>query len=560
MSESEIIYRNTFENTGNPTIVVDQHGGIVYVNTQFSDFCGMDKASLAGRKNISEFFFGNEQNSISFPGLVETAGKEVLASPAEYVFENSRGERKIVFLKISPLGLDEQYIISFTDVTPIKEVEKQLQFQAFHDPLTGLPNRVLFQDRLKQAIKKKKRYTSYDYGLMFIDLDRFKAINDTLGHDIGDQMLVEVGSRIADCVREVDTVGRFGGDEFLVLLENVHDKNCCDVVSNRLLDKFQEPIELHGHEIIMTLSMGVLVSTEQPAEDTDVIRLADMSMYEAKKKGRNQVVYTHEIRDKEIEERLYLENHLQRGIKRDEFFVQYQPLMDLSDNCLYGFETLVRWNHPELGVVPPNSFIPIAEETGLIIALGRKIFEIAFRDFAGWRAKYPEAADLYLSLNLSVKQVLQSDLINDIRQAAESADLPLDKINLEITESIFIDDMERAVNTINELKKLGVSISIDDFGTGYSSIKYLNQFSIDVVKIDKVLIDNINGNNKNLSIVASMLELCQRLNLSAMAEGIEELDQLEKLKSMNCRFGQGFYFAPPQDKAVIEKLISKETA
>ncbi|MBS3810183.1 MAG: bifunctional diguanylate cyclase/phosphodiesterase, partial [Desulfobacterales bacterium] len=364
----------------------------------------------------------------------------------------------------------------------------------------------------------------------------------------------------SECVREVDTVARFGGDEFLVLLENVHDKNCCDVVSRRLLEKFQEPIDLCGHEITMTLSMGVLVSTEQPAEDTDVIRLADMSMYEAKKQGRNQVVYTHEIKDKEIEKRLYLENHLQRGIKRGEFFVQYQPLMDLTANCLYGFETLVRWNHPELGVVPPNSFIPIAEETGLIIPLGRKIFEMAFRDFAGWRAKYPGADDLFLSLNLSVKQVLQSNLTHDIRQAAESVDLPLDKINLEITESIFIDDMESAVNTINELKKLGVSISIDDFGTGYSSIKYLNQFSIDVVKIDKVLIDNINGNNTNLNIVSSMLELCRRLNLNAMAEGIEELDQLEKLKTMNCRFGQGYYFSPPRDKAVIEKLISKEIA
>ncbi|MCF8112154.1 MAG: EAL domain-containing protein, partial [Desulfobacteraceae bacterium] len=245
-------------------------------------------------------------------------------------------------------------------------------------------------------------------------------------------------------------------------------------------------------------------------------------------------------------------------IKKGEFFVQYQPLMDLSDNSLYGFETLVRWNHPVLGVVPPNSFIPIAEETGLIIALGRKIFEMAFRDFAGWRAKYPEAADLYLSLNLSVKQVLQSDLTNDIIKMAEAADLPLDKINLEITESIFIDDMERAVNTINELKQLGVSISIDDFGTGYSSIKYLNQFSIDVVKIDKMLIDNINGDNTNLNIVASVLELCQRLNLNAMAEGIEELAQLEKLKTMNCRFGQGYYFSPPRDKAVIEQLLGKK--
>lgn len=561
LSKSEIIYRNTFENTGNPTVIVDGEGTIVYTNSRFSSFSGWGREHLRQAKNIGDFLKPEGAADLVFAGLLEAAGKDGnRQKPTEYIFENSRGEQKTVFVNISPLGLDDQYILSLTDITPIKEAERQLQFQAFHDPLTRLPNRVLFQDRLKQAIKKKKRYPSCNYALIFIDLDRFKTVNDTLGHHIGDQLLVKVGQRIAASVREIDTVGRFGGDEFLVLLEDVQDKTCCQTVASRIMQKFREPIMVEENEIMTTISMGILLSGDRHVEHTDVIRLADMSMYEAKKLGRNRVVYSDEIEDKEIERRLYLENQMQRGIEKGEFFVQYQPLMDLTSDRLYGLETLVRWDHPELGVIPPNTFIPIAEETGLIIPLGRKILELAFRDFAAWRARYPVARELCLSINISVKQMLQGDLVADIRQVAQSVELPLDNVNLEITESIFIDDMARAIETINELKNLGLSISIDDFGTGYSSLKYLNQFSIDLVKIDKVLIHNLAGNQTNFNIVASMLELCRKLNLEAMAEGIEDIGQLEKLKKMNCRLGQGYYFAPPQDKGVIEKLLRKKIA
>mgnify|MGYP006286636355 CR=1 FL=1 len=554
VSKSEVLYRNTFENTGNPTIVVDQKGTIVHVNSEFAAFSGWEREALSGRRNIDEFLAC--EGRIGFARILETAGKDHLDAPQEYEFENRGHEHKTVFLKISPLGLENQYIVSFADITPIKEAEKQLQFQAFHDPLTRLPNRVLFQDRLKQAIKKKKRYPDYNYAIVFIDLDRFKSINDTMGHNVGDDLLVKVGQRIASSVRELDTVARFGGDEFLILLEDIQDQNCCDIVIRRILEQFRLPLEVGGHEVVMTLSLGVLISSENQVEHADAVRLADMSMYEAKRQGRNQVVYAHQIQNREIERRLVLENHLQTGIQKGEFFVQYQPLMDLATNRLYGVEALVRWRHPELGIIPPNSFIPIAEETGLIIPLGRKIFEMAFADFAAWKTNFASAKDLCLSVNLSVKQMLQSNLAADIQAMARDAGLSLENINLEITESLFIDDMEQAVKTIGELKGLGIAISIDDFGTGYSSLKYLNQFSIDLVKIDKILIDNINGNLTNYNIVASMLELCAKLNLKAMAEGIEDIDQLEKLQGMNCPFGQGYYFAPPRDRNVIEEMLA----
>ncbi|MCF8106847.1 MAG: EAL domain-containing protein, partial [Desulfohalobiaceae bacterium] len=553
LSKSEIIYRNTFENTGNPTLVVDSQGEIVYSNTEFLQFSGYTRKQLIGRKKISDFIIQDPQ--FSFPRLLSSAKRDPRGKPTEYTFENQANQRKTVFLKISALGLDDQYIISLTDVTTLKEVEKKLHFQAFHDPLTNLPNRLLLQDRLAQAIKKKKRHQNFNYAVIFIDLDRFKTINDTLGHHLGDQLLIQVARKLSKSIRDMDTLARFGGDEFVILLEDIQGAQDCELVSQRIINEFKEPLDLNGHEIFLTMSMGILVSTEQQVEQADVIRLADMSMYEAKKKGRNQVIYFHEIEDKDIEQKLLLENHLQSAIQKGEFFVQYQPLIDLNTNLLYGLETLVRWRHPELGIVPPNSFIPIAEETGLIIPLGQKIFELAFTDFVRWLSRFSLADKLCLSINLSVKQLFEKDCVENIRTMAAEAGLPLEKVNLEITESIFIDNTTQVLQTINKLKKLGISISIDDFGTGYSSLKYLNQFSIDLVKIDKLLTKNITRDKTNFNIVSSMLELCAKLDIKVMAEGIEELQQLDKLKEMKCHLGQGFYFAHPQNRKVIEQML-----
>ena len=556
LSKSEITYRNTFENTGNPTIVVDAAGLITYSNSQFLAFSGWDRDALVNRRNIAAFIDGS--GSPGFSTLLKNAEADPGEQPTEYTFEDRGRRQKTVLLKISPLGIEDQYIISINDITAIKDAETKLQFQAFHDPLTHLPNRVLFQDRLEQAIKKKKRYSDYNFAVIFIDLDRFKSINDTMGHDIGDALLIQTARRISDSVREVDTVARFGGDEFLILLEDIHRRENCAVVTDRILSQFQYPMHIDGQDIGMTLSMGVFIAGEQSLEQTDIVRLADMSMYEAKKQGRNRVVYTRDIPEKEIERNLYLENQLQKSIQKEEFFVQYQPLVDLRTNELYGLETLVRWKHPELGIIPPNHFIPIAEETGLIIGLGRKIFEMAFSDFARWRSGYAQARGLRLNINLSVRQILQENLVADIERIAEATGMPLDQLTLEITESIFIEDAVRAVETINQLKALGISISIDDFGTGYASLHYLNQFDVDLVKIDKLLIDDISNNMTNFNIVASMLELCRKLDLKVMAEGIENEGQLEKLKQMQCWLGQGYYFSTPQDSAVAEAMISRQ--
>jgi PAS domain S-box-containing protein len=534
LEKSEIIYRNTFENTGNPTIIANSIGMITHSNSRFLEFSGYDTNDLINKKNICDFIIQERQSN--FSRLLQESKRDNLNnSNSEYIFEIQSIGKKAVFLKISPLGIDDQYIISLTDVTALKNVEKQLQYQALHDPLTNLPNRMLFQDRLKQAIRKKSRQSHYKYAVLFIDLDRFK--------------------NIVKCVRKLDTVARFGGDEFVVLLEDVQSNKVCDLVSQRIVREFQEPIIIDGHDIYMTISMGVLFCSDKQIQESDAIRLADISMYEAKKKGRNKVVYFHEIEDKEIERKLKIEHQLQQAIQKGEIFVQYQPLVNLNTNELYGIETLVRWNHPELGILLPDTFIPIAEETGLIIPLGQKIFQLAFHDFADWIIQYPKAGELYLSINLSVKQMLENDIVEDIRKTALKYNIPFKNVNLEITESIFIDEIERTAQTIHNLKKSGISISINNFGTGYCSLKYLKQFAIDLVKIDKFLINNIANDETHLDIVASMLDLCKNLDLNVLAEGIETVEQLNRLKELQCRLGQGYYFSPPLDKIAMEQLL-----
>ena len=553
LSQSEVIYRNTFENTGNPTVITDKNGMILFANSRFVSFSGWERSRLEGGKKFTDFII--RSGRFDFRVLLKEAGHDNPADPTSYIFETGYAEKKMVFLGVSPLGIDDRYIISISDVTTIKEAEKKLQHQALHDPLTGLPNRTLLQDRLRQAVKKKRRNKKKDYALIFIDLDRFKSVNDTLGHAAGDELLIETAKWLQEALRDVDTVSRFGGDEFVILLEGISDKKDCDALARRILERFTIPVSIGDKELFINMSLGILISSHQDVSEADVIRLADMSMYEAKKRGQNRIVYSHEIEDGEIEQRLYLENELQKGILEDAFFIQYQPLIRLDTNELFGVEALVRWRHPKLGTIPPNTFIPIAEESGLIIPLGKKILELAFTDFAGWVSRFGPKG-LHLSINLSVRQLLHADIVADIRDAAEKCGFLTEHLCIEITESLFIDDTRQVADTISRLKEMGISISIDDFGTGYSSLKYLNQFSIDMVKIDRLLINNITENKTNFNIVASMLQLCETLNLEVMAEGIEDLRQLEELIAMKCHLGQGYYFSPPQDKAAIEQYIA----
>jgi len=556
LRNSEIIYRNIFENTGNATIIINREGNILLANSQFIAFSEYSKDDLENRKSIFDFF--PQENHVQ-------ALEEILSDPShqpqeqsrEYLFRDKQELERFVLLYVHPLGIENKYIVSFSDISKIKQAEQELNFQAYHDSLTQLPNRALLEDRLSQAIKKSYLQANYNYALLFIDIDRLKIVNDTMGHSAGDTMIQQAAHRLQRCVRDVDTVARFGGDEFVILLEGVHTAQECEIVVQRIYREFSSPLEILDREVMITLSIGIYVGTHELLPSEEVIRCADLVMYQAKQQGRNKYLYHNELESKQEENKLYIENELSKAIQSEEIFLNYQPILDLRNGAIYGLEVLTRWEHPEWGVIPPGTFIPIAENTGLMVPLGRKILEMAFARFHDWITVNPEMNDIFLCLNLSVNQLLHSDIVSDIRHIADRTGMPLENIHLEITESVFIDEAKYATSVINQFKDKGVHISIDDFGTGYSSLRYLDQFAIDLIKIDKELVQKISTQETSKYIVESMLSLNEKLGIQVVAEGIEDEEQLRTLQGMNCHLGQGFLFSQPMHAEEIEQYFAE---
>lgn len=554
LRRSEIVYRNVFENTGNPTIILDKNGLIILSNTQFIAFSKYKREDLINKKNLQEFI-PKEEDWNTLKDMFSNTSISLQERGQEFIFYDRENKKSFVLLHVYPLGIDGNYIVSFSDITKIKKAEKKLNFQAYHDTLTRLPNRAFLEDRLNQAIKKSYLEPDFNYALLFIDIDRLKIINDTMGHAAGDELIKKTAEKLGRCVRDVDTVSRFGGDEFVILLEGLNQVQDCDLVVQRIYNEFVQPINIQEKEQIVTLSMGIYIGTNELLPSEKVIQAADIAMYRAKSQGRNSLVYYSEQEGSEQEIKLELEGELSKAIHKEEIFLHYQPIINLTNNQIYGLEALVRWKHPKLGFISPGKFIPIAEETGLIVPLGKKIFQLAFAQFRNWLDKYPWIENIFLCLNLSVKQLINSDILEDIMIMAKHTGMPLENLHLEITESVFIEDDGYACQLIQELKELGISISIDDFGTGYSSLRYLDRFSIDIIKIDKELIQKIDLQETSLHIIESMMSLSKKLYLNVVAEGIEKASQLECLKKLQCHLGQGFLFAKPMSSEKIEQLI-----
>jgi diguanylate cyclase (GGDEF)-like protein/PAS domain S-box-containing protein len=558
LRESEIIYRNIFENTGNATIIIDNNGLILLSNSQFLAFSKYTREELEKIQDIFHFF-PQESHCAIIQNLLTSHPGHSQALPQEFLFQDSEGNQRFVLLYIHSLGIDNKYILSFSDISKIKQAEKELNFQAFHDTLTQLPNRALLEKRLSQAVKKAYLQADYNYAVLFIDIDRLKIINDTLGHNAGDEMIKQTSERLRTCIRDVDTVARFGGDEFVILLEGVHNARECEIVLQRIYREFHSPLNVGGREMMLTLSTGIFLGDRQLQDSEEIIRCADLAMYQAKKLGRNKYIYHNEQECRREENNLYLENELSKAIQSDsDIFLTYQPILNLHSGAIYGLEVLTRWNHTQRGMLSPGKFIPIAENTGLMVPLGKKILSMAFSQFCAWLEAYPDLKEIFLCLNLSVNQLLQGDIVANISDAAAQAGMPLENIHLEITESVFIDEATYASAVINELKEKGIHVSIDDFGTGYSSLRYLDQFAIDLIKIDKELVQKITTQNTSYSIVESMLSLNQKLGIQVVAEGIENVDQLRTLQRMECHLGQGFLFSRPMTSRELEQYFSRD--
>jgi diguanylate cyclase (GGDEF)-like protein/PAS domain S-box-containing protein len=444
-------------------------------------------------------------------------------------------------------------VVNYRDITTRKALEDELRHQAFHDSLTGLANRALFADRLDHALSRTRR-ARHSLAVLFIDLDDFKSVNDSRGHGEGDRLLVAVAERLHGALRAGDTIARMGGDEFAVLVEDPADANEPVEVAQRLLTTLQDPFEGGGKDLFVHASVGVAISTaKQTAEE--LLRNADISMYTAKRNGKNRIEVFEPSMHTAALAHLDLKGDLERALMRGEFVVLYQPVMHLESRDVVGVEALLRWHHPERGLVGPTEFIPVAEETGLIIPLGRWVLEQACRQARLWDLESPGLA-LTMNVNVSGRQVTEPGFVDDVAQVLRVTGLDPARLVLEFTEGVLIRDSEATMATLGELKRLGVRLAIDDFGTGYSSLSYLRQFPIDVLKIDRSFVASMSNGPDQAALVRSILRLSETLHLETVAEGIEEVEQLESLLSLGADLGQGFFFAEALDPDSISKLLT----
>jgi diguanylate cyclase (GGDEF)-like protein len=431
----------------------------------------------------------------------------------------------------------------------------ELARQAFRDPLTGLPNRALFIDRLSHALTRRERRREH-VAVLFLDLDRFKVINDSLGHGVGDQLLVALSQRLAGCLRPEDTIARLGGDEFAVLLEDVTDASAAVAVAERLGGELTRPFSFEGRELFITASVGIALTTALRTTPEDLIRDADLAMYHAKARGKARCeVFDHSL-SQPAQERMRLELDLRNAIARGDFALHYQPVVSLDTGRIAEVEALVRWRHRERGLLFPAEFIALTEETGLIVSLGRFILREACRQLREWQAATPAMGPLSMSVNLSARQLQQSDLVEDVAAALAESGIDPAALRLEITETAVMHDAPATLTRLEALRRLGVRLAIDDFGTGYSSLGYLKRFPVDTLKIDRSFVKGLGRDAEDSAIVRAVITVARSLGLSVTAEGIETDEQLAQLRALGCDRGQGYYFARPTAGDGIARLIA----
>ncbi|MEC4990649.1 MAG: EAL domain-containing protein [Oscillatoria sp. PMC 1068.18] len=462
-----------------------------------------------------------------------------------------------VHLQLSQHDGQSVFLAIVLDISDRKLAEAQLIHQALHDSLTDLPNRTMLTSRLESAIQRAKRSRTYHFAVLFLDLDRFKVINDSLGHLVGDELLITVAQKLQNIIRATDLAARLGGDEFVILLEHIPNIQAVIHMAERLLTAFKNATVIDDHKVFVSTSIGIVWGTDAYTEASDLLRDADIALYRAKAKGHGK----YEIFDVEMHvqtvKRMTLEQDLRMAIERQELIPYYQPIVDLKTLRIKGFEALIRWQHPSRGFVSPVDFIPVAEETGLILPISQWILQAACEQVAIWQQEFPHTADLRISVNLSSQDLRQPSLVQIVQQILQKSQLAPTSLTLEITESMLIENIEATITLLSQLREIGIRISIDDFGTGYSSLSYLYNLPANYLKIDQSFVSNMQMGDRNYKIVQAILGLSDQLELAAIAEGIETESQLDWLKKLGCELGQGYFFSRPLPEKAVESLLSR---
>ncbi len=547
LRESEKRYRTVADNTYDWELWLGPDGGVLYTSPSCERVTGYGPDRFAGDPAALEALILPEDRegwreymqALRGPGWQTLEYR--LAHADGTVRWMSQASRRVA----GPSGEDLGIRANIQDITPAKNLEQDLRNMALSDPLTGLANRTLCLDRLSQALNRSRRRDNYHYAVVFMDLDRFKLVNDSYGHAVGDQLLVEAAQRLTRCVRSLDLVARFGGDEFVLLLEELESPRQAVRIIKRASQELAVPFALEGRDVSVTASFGVVLGPTDHGSAEDLLRNANIALHRAKESGRGKVLVFNTKMLEAAVELMTLENDLRRAVARGEFFVVYQPILDLAEGRMQGFEALVRWQHPERGVVSPAEFIPAAEDTGLIVEIGRYVLGEACRTVAGWQKEAAAGAGLILAVNISARQFSDPELVENVRRALSESGLPAHLLKLEITETTIMEDPELTADKLGRIKALGAQISIDDFGTGYSSMSYLQRFPLDHLKIDLSFIRSLDQAPENREIVKAIIGLAHNLGLKVVAEGVEREVQRDLLASLDCEYGQGYHFSQP---------------
>ncbi|CAI8880961.1 diguanylate cyclase [Brevibacillus sp. IT-7CA2] len=554
LKRSEEKYRIIAENTSDIISIINLDGEFLYLSPSHKrvwEHTVPDEEIL----NLFEWIVEDDRDIFAY------AIQHAFSTRKEYMVEcrinTQRNDVIWTESKINPI-MDEEgnvtkLLLVTRDVTDRKQSEETIHHLAYHDALTDLPNRRMYVQQLSKEMMQAKRFQS-NLAVLFLDLDRFKDVNDSFGHDVGDMLLIEASKRLQACLKTGDVVARLGGDEFTIMQNQLQDRSEATALAEHIMNQLQRPFELDGHVFNVSCSIGIALYPQDGDNPEDLLKRADTALYTVKSRGKNGYDFFDPTMEAKSLERILMENEMRKAIEQEQFQIYYQPKIDIATSAMTGMEALVRWVHPELGIIPPNRFIPIAEETGMILALGEWILKQACKQNKIW---HDQGYTLKVSVNLSARQIYQKDLVEMIKDILRETKLSPNWLEFEITESIFVK-MEEATAVLQQIRDIGIQISIDDFGTGYSSFSYIKSLPVDTIKIDASFIRDIHHNQESQAIVKAIVTIAQSLNMNVIAEGIELHDQVAALKENGCDHGQGYLFSKPLPTDAFDQFLRQE--